>query len=94
MELAKALHQSVDDLNVFIQRQGGFDTFAEAGQYTEGLREAYNNRDDAVTSLRRAFDEAVSDKKDFVRKLKEMGEEELAGEISSMFEVFRKKHRL
>ena len=40
--LAEALYTATKERNDFIMRQGGFDTFAEAGQYAPGMREAYD----------------------------------------------------
>ncbi|VAW31997.1 hypothetical protein MNBD_CPR01-82, partial [hydrothermal vent metagenome] len=42
VELASKLFKAVNGRNDFIKRQGGFDTFAEVGQYIEGIRDAYD----------------------------------------------------
>ncbi len=91
LSLAKNLFQSVDDRNLFIKRQGGFDTFAEAGQYVEGMRETYDRMEDAVTAARAEFDRKVADKKTFIKNLEEAGDEKLAVMISSMFGVPKEK---
>jgi hypothetical protein len=90
LELAKVLFDAVDERNVFIKRQGGFDTFAEAGQYIEGMRDTYDKMEEDVSKARREFDEKVFDKKGFVNKLKEMGKNDLADTITSMFGVSKK----
>ncbi len=87
VELAKVLFNAVNDRNAFIKRQGGFDTFAEVGQHVNGMRNAYDEMEAAVSSARQDFDEKISDKKEFVKKLKDIGEDDLANTISRMFSV-------
>lgn len=90
LELAEVLSNAVDERNVFIKRQGGFDTFAEAGQYIEGMRDAYDKMEEDISKARREFDERVFDKKEFVNKLRGAGKNDLADTIASMFSVSRK----
>lgn len=85
--LATTLFQAVDDRNVFIQRQGGFDTFAEAGQHVNGMRGVYDSMEDAVSVARQEFDEKVVDKSAFVSQLRSVGNDALADVIASMFGV-------
>lgn len=50
--LATTLFQAVDDRNVFIRNQGGFDRFAEVTQYEMGMRNSYDKMEDAVSVAR------------------------------------------
>lgn len=88
--LADVLFKAVDDRNVFIQRQGGFDTFAEAGQHVGGMRDAYDEMEKAVSDARRDVDEKISDKEGFVRQLREAGRDDLADMSARMFRVSEK----
>lgn len=88
--LADVLYKAVDDRNVFVQRQGGFDTFAEAGQYLGGMRDAYDDMEKAVFAARNEVDEKISDKEEFVRQLRGEGRDDLADMIASMFRVSEK----
>ena len=90
LELAKVLFDAVDERNVFIKIQGGFDTFAEVGQYIKGMKDAYDKMEEDVSKARREFDEKVFDKKGFVNKLREIGENDLVDRITSMFGVSKK----
>ena len=90
LELAKILSDAVDKRNDFIKRQGGFDTFAEAGQYMEGMRDAYDKMENEVLKARREFDEKVSNKKEFVDRLRKAGEDTLADKITRMFNIPKK----
>lgn len=85
--LAQALNRAVDDRNIFIQNQGGFDDFAEVGQYTDNLRNVYDDLERAVANARKEFDENVHDKNKFIQQLKNIGENSLATRLSSMFNV-------
>ena len=85
--LAGALREAVNTRNTFVRRQGGFDTFAEVGQYGEGMRSQYDAMEDKVTRLRAEFDVQVKDKRAFVDRVRSTGNEELAGLIGSMFGV-------
>ncbi|MEK9175036.1 MAG: hypothetical protein AAB795_00415 [Patescibacteria group bacterium] len=86
--LAQTLNRAVDNRNTFIQRQGGFDNFAEVGQHTDNLRSVYDDLERAVTNARKEFDENVHNKKEFVQQLKNIGENNnLAIRISSIFAV-------
>jgi len=87
VELAKVLFNTVDERNVFTKRQGGFDTFAEVGQHVEGMRDEYDKLEAAVSSARKDFDEKISDKKEFVKKLRDAGEDDLADTIGRMFSI-------
>lgn len=87
LNLARALLDAVKDRNDFIARQGGFDTFAEAGQYMGGMRESYDKLEEAVSEARKEFDEKVPDKKKFVGESASGNEKNLAELISSMFNV-------
>jgi len=87
VESAKVLFDAVEKRNVFIQGQGGFDTFAEAGQYVNDMRAAYDKMEDALSSAMQDFDKKIVDKKEFVEKLKDMGEDDLADTIGGMFGV-------
>ena len=85
--LAEALFKAVDDRNVFIQRQGGFDTFAEVGQHVEGMGATHDELEQVALNARREFDEKVFDKKEFVRKLRDVGNDALADTVARMFGV-------
>ena len=87
ISLARTLYEAVEEINAFIERQGGFDTFAEAGQYVDGMRAAYDKLEDERGRAREKFDTAVTDKKEFIKKLREAGENDLAERIRSMFHV-------
>jgi len=87
--LATTLFQAVDDRNVFIQRQGGFDTFAEVGQHVNDMRSVYDKMEEKVSVARQEFDEKVVDKNAFVSQLRSVGNDALAGVIASMFGVSR-----
>lgn len=79
--LAQALLNAINERNDFVHRQGGFDTFAEAGQYTPGMKEAYDQMEKAVGDAREAFDTGVSDKAAVVEQMKktdEMGAKTIA----------------
>lgn len=90
LELAEVLFSAVDERNDFIKRQGGFDTFAEVGQYVEGMRDVYDKMEEDVIRVRREFDEKVLDKKEFVNKLRKMSKDDLADTIASMFGISKK----
>lgn len=85
LTLANSLFQAVSERNMYVQGQGGFNTFAEAGQHVEGAREAYNNLEKAANAAREAFDAGVLDKKEFVRSARSAGNVALADLIASMF---------
>lgn len=87
LELAKALSNAVDERNDFIKRQGGFDTFAEVGQYVWDARDSYDKMEENVSKTRQEFDKKVIDKKEFVNKLINIGENKLADRISKMFDL-------
>jgi len=89
--LATTLFQAVDDRNVFIQRQGGFDTFAEVGQHVGDMRSVYDEMENAVSIARQEFDEKISDKKEFVKQLRIAGNDALADLIARMFSVPKDK---
>lgn len=90
LNLANTLYIAVEDRNMFIKGQGGFDTFAEAGQYMPGMSESYERMEKAVSEARRDFDEKVPDKKVFVDKLIENGSYQLADRIGKMFGISEK----
>lgn len=86
--LAKALFEAVDKRENFVKAHGGdFDTFAESWANLEEPRAEYDALDEVAENARKEVDEKISDKKEFVKKLKESGEKELAERISSMFGV-------
>src|SRR3989344_8119901 len=85
--LAVVLLDAVDARNRFTEAQGGFDTFADVGQHAEGMREAYDKLEEAVSQARREFDEKVHDKKAFVLQLRAMGRKGFADRIASRFGV-------
>jgi len=85
--LAQALDEAVDKRNLFILRQGGFDTFAEVGQHVEGMRAEYDKMEDEVSRAREEFDSKVSDKNEFFKKLREGGNNDLADKTEKMFGV-------
>lgn len=85
--LATNLFKAVDDRNVFIERQGGFDTFAEVGQHVGDMRFVYDEMENAVSIARQEFDEKISDKKEFVKQLRIAGNDAIADLIARMFSV-------
>ncbi len=89
--LATNLFKAVDDRNVFIKRQGGFDTFAEVGQHVGDMRSDYDKMENTVSITRQEFDEKVSNKKEFVKKLRIAGNDVLADLVIRMFSVPKDK---
>ncbi len=87
VELAKNLFKAVEDRNIFIERQGGFDSFADSGQYVESIKDAHDEMEEAIDKAKKEIDEKVSDKEGFVGRLKEAGENDLADLIAGMFGV-------
>ena len=87
VSLAVTLFEAVKERNDFTARQGGFDTFAEAGQHFPGMREAYNKLEADVNASRQTFDEKVADKAAVVAKLRESHGEEVANTIAGMFRL-------
>ena len=87
VSLATTLFQAVGDRNVFIQRQGGFDTFAEVGQHVNDMKSVYDKMEDTVSVARQEFDEKVMDKNAFVSRLRSVGNDALADVIASMFGI-------
>jgi hypothetical protein len=87
LSLAQTLANAVNNRNDFIKNQGGFDTFAEAGQHVMGGRASYDGLEQKVTDARKQFDEQVLDKKGFVTKLRSVNESDLADMMSSMFNI-------
>lgn len=98
VELATVLSKAVGRRNVFIKGQGGFDTFAEAAQYAPEMRKVYDNMEKAVSEARQEFDAKISDKEEFVNKLRKTSKgrfdkdkltdnDRLADVIDSMFSV-------
>lgn len=85
VRLAIELVNAVDERNIFIRGQGGFDTFAESGQHVEGMREAYEELEGAVAQARLEFDEKVADKRNLVLYLEAIGERYAAEMITRMF---------
>lgn len=85
VELAKVLFNVVDKRNIFTEQQGGFDTFAEVGQHVDGMRDTYNKLEEDVNTARQDFDEKISNKKEFFKKLKDAGENNLSDTIGRMF---------
>jgi hypothetical protein len=87
LSLAQHLVDAVNKRNDFIKNQGGFDTFAEAGQHVAGGRASYDALEQKVTDARKQFDEQVLDKKAFITRLRSVNESDLADTISSMFTI-------
>ena len=85
--LAQTLSEAVNKRNDYIRTQGGFDTFAEVGQYLNNSRAVYDELSEAATKAIEEFDREVSDKAEFVAKLKSFGELDLAARLSSMFSI-------
>ena len=85
--LATALNKAVDERNIFIKRQGGFDTFAEVGQHVGDMKASYDTLEDDVSRARQEFDSKIHNKKEFVEKLRGLEENALADRIASMFGV-------
>jgi hypothetical protein len=85
MQLAQTLFDAVKERNDYIERQGGFDTFAVTSNFGNG-REIYSNMEKARVLARKEFDEKVTDKDVFFKKLKSVGENTLAETLSPMFE--------
>ncbi|GEM_PF-6745357 len=84
--LANTLLEVVNERNGFIDRQGGFDDFAQVGQYMDGMRESYDEAERMVMQAREEFDRRVPDKETFITKLKSIGgQERLVSLISTMF---------
>ncbi len=83
--LARTLVERINRRNDLIRNQGGFDTFAEGGQYSQRDRDIYNMLEDNVTEARDAFDLGVPDKETFVLELRGLGDQDLADNIFSMF---------
>ena len=84
---ASTLVAAVKERNLFLQTQGGFDSFAEAGQHAEGMRAAYDALELAVTTARSEFDTRVANKRKVVEKLKELGQVDEAKLIAQMFQI-------
>ena len=87
LALAKALIKAYDERNAFIERQGGFDTFAESFGNLPEYRSMYDKLEDTGGAARKKFDENVQNKKEFVNKLRENGDHELAEQISKIFGI-------
>lgn len=87
LTLATVLFDAVNKRNTFIQAQGGFDTFAEAGQHVGDMRNVYDEMEDAVSIARKEFDEKISDKREFVKQLKDAGNDDIADMLGGMFGV-------
>lgn len=83
-QLAQNLFNAVKVRNDYIERQGGFDTFAVTSNIGDG-RKIYSGYEKAVDEARREFDEKVTDKEEFFKKLKSVNETVLEKTISSMF---------
>ena len=97
LALAKALTEANDRREDYPVMHGGdFDTFAESFANLPEYREPYDKLCDEAEKLRKEFDEKVSDKKEFVLKLKEAGEIDIAERIGKMFRVPEEKllHRI
>ncbi|OHA44958.1 MAG: hypothetical protein A3G59_00855 [Candidatus Taylorbacteria bacterium RIFCSPLOWO2_12_FULL_47_20] len=85
--LALELHRTTMERNDFIMRQGGFDTFAEAGQYAPGMREAYDQLAEADARAEKELNEKIKDKQELVGKLKDAGHTEAARTVALRFEI-------
>ena len=85
--LAEALYTATKERNDFIMRQGGFDTFAEAGQYAPGMREAYDQLAEADARAEKELNEKIKDKQELVGKLKDAGHTEAARTVALRFEI-------
>ena len=84
----------VNTRNEFIRGQGGFDTFAEMGQYVEGVKDRYDKMEEDVTRNRAEFDEKVIDKESFVAELRDDNREDLADLMARMFRLTKLKKGL
>lgn len=89
--LARVLFSAVHDRNDFIERFGGFDTFAEAWQHVGDNRKVFDEMELAVENARKEFDQKISDKKQFANNLRNSGEVEMADLISMMFGSYTKE---
>lgn len=91
VSLAKAVFDAVNTRNNFTEMHGGFDDFAEVWQHVGDNRKVFDEMESAVTNARKEFDEKISDKKQFVEDLRNLGEVEVADMISSMFGISHQK---
>src|SRR3989344_2912469 len=92
LALAKALSRAIDRREEYPKMHGGsFDTFAESFANLPEYREPYDKLCDEAEKLRKEFAEKVADKKEFVQKAREAGEDEIAGLIGMMFSVPKEK---
>jgi hypothetical protein len=99
LHLAQEMLAYANERNKFAQNVGGgdFEGFATIGQHVGDNRKKYDDLHKEFEKYRKDFDEAVPDKKAFVKKLRSMNENELADAVASMFRVreslFRKLFR-
>lgn len=80
--LARALAKANDERNLFTERFGGFDNFAEVWQYVGDNRKLYDKLADKAEGALKRVEEEVSDKKVLVKYLKSLGEKKLARRMS------------
>lgn len=90
--LAKTLSALIDTRNAHIDRQGGFNTFAEA--HHAGARSEYSQMENEIAAAVQEIDENVPDKKAFVAELEAAGERELAQLITARFDVPKDRRSL
>ncbi|MBP6948708.1 MAG: hypothetical protein KBC41_04375 [Candidatus Pacebacteria bacterium] len=83
-QLAQKLFDAVKERNDYIEMQGGFDTFAVTSNIGNG-RDMYSRYEKAVDEARKEFNEKVTGKEEFFKKLKSVNEIVLEKTISSMF---------
>lgn len=83
-QLAQKLFDAVKERNDYIEMQGGFDTFAVTSNIGNG-RDIYSRYEKAVDEARKEFNEKVTGKEEFFKKLKSVNEIVLEKTISSMF---------
>ena len=85
-QLAQKLFDAVKERNDYIEMQGGFDTFAVTSNIGNG-RDIYSRYEKAVDEARKEFNEKVTGKEEFFKKLKSVNEIVLEKTISSMFKT-------
>jgi hypothetical protein len=89
IDIARKMLARADERNRFAQDMGGgdFEGFARYGQYEGNNRAKYDALCQEFELYRKRFDEVVSDRKAFVKKLRSVGENELADAFAQMFRV-------
>ena len=89
LPLAQEMLAYANERNTFAQNMGGgdFEGFAAVSQHVGDNRSKYDALQQKFEEFRKAFDEAVLDKKAFVKKLHSINENELADAVASMFSI-------